>query len=369
MTERGERINWIDWLKVLVVFGAFVFHAAQPFVLTGWLINYPEHSPVLAIYSGFGYLFGMPLMFFLAGATTWLAVRGRGIGGHTGLRVRRLVLPLVLGLIILSPLQAYVAALASGGPADIGAFPAAYLGSLTFSFSPRWFGEYGYHLWFLAFLLVYVVASIPYLSWLLRQPDASQPLPGNGLSGRSARLLPLAVLLATQAVLRPLAPAYRDWADFFLWLGYFLVGVTALADRRLLVALLEHRRLVLWTMPVVLIMLVPMLSHASPLELEHDPGFSLIGLAYISWRTVVGWLMVLVLIGFGSVYLTARPAVLSWASPRVLPFYVIHHPVVVVVAAALVGVGWGLWATFGAILAVSLAVTLALCLPFGRGRR
>lgn len=368
MTGGSERINWIDWLKVLVVFGAFVFHAAQPFVLTGWLINYPEQSPVLAVYSGFGYLFGMPLMFFLAGATTWLAVRRRGIGGHTGLRVRRLVVPLVLGLIILSPLQAYVAALAAGQPASVGTFLTDYLGSLEFSFSPRWFGEYGYHLWFLAFLLIYVILTIPYLRWLHDQPTAGRALPGSGLSGWSARLLPLVALLASQFILRPIAPVYRDWADFFLWLGYFLVGVTALADRRLLAALLERRRLVLWTLPLVLLALIPLLGAASPLELEHDPGFSFIGLAYVGWRTILGWVMVLALIGFGSVYLTARPAFLSWASPRVLPFYVIHHPVVVVVAAVAVGMGWGLWPTFGVILAVSLTVTLILCLPFGRGR-
>ncbi|HEV7200044.1 MAG TPA: acyltransferase family protein, partial [Candidatus Limnocylindria bacterium] len=95
-----ERLNWIDWLKVLVVVGAFLFHAAQPFVYTTWLINDTDKSLPLSLASGFGYLFGMPLMFFLAGAATWLAVERRGIGGHTGLRLRRLLIPLVLGLII-----------------------------------------------------------------------------------------------------------------------------------------------------------------------------------------------------------------------------------------------------------------------------
>ncbi len=71
-----ERLNWIDWLKVLVVVGAFVFHAAQPFVYTEWLINDTDKSLPLSVASGFGYLFGMPLMFFLAGAATWLAVSG-----------------------------------------------------------------------------------------------------------------------------------------------------------------------------------------------------------------------------------------------------------------------------------------------------
>jgi hypothetical protein len=69
-----ERLNWIDWLKVIVVLGAFVFHAAQPFVATSWLVNDTEKSLLLSVLSGFGYMVGMPLMFFLAGAATWLAV-------------------------------------------------------------------------------------------------------------------------------------------------------------------------------------------------------------------------------------------------------------------------------------------------------
>ncbi len=60
---------------------------------TDWLINDTDKSLPLSVASGFGYLFGMPLMFFLAGAATWLAVERRGIGGHTGLRLRRLLIP------------------------------------------------------------------------------------------------------------------------------------------------------------------------------------------------------------------------------------------------------------------------------------
>ena len=32
-------------------------------------------------------------------------------------------------------------------------------------------------------------------------------------------------ILAVQLVLRPLFPEYRDWADFALWLGYFVIGI------------------------------------------------------------------------------------------------------------------------------------------------
>lgn len=362
-----ERLNWIDWLKVTVVFGAFVFHAAQPFVITGWLVNDTDKSVALSLYSGFGYLFGMPLMFLLAGATTWLATERTGVAGHAAMRIRRLVVPLVLGLITLSPLQVWIATLSSGRLEDPGAFLARYLESLRLPLGPTWFGDYGYHLWFLAFLFFDVLLVLPLLPRLRAARDAGTLSLGAFARRPSGQAALFAAILLPQLVLRPLFPVYRDWADFVLWLGYFVIGVLAMADRELLAALLGRRRQFLWLVPVALLALVPILPFGSPLDLEHATEFSLIGLAYNTWRTALGWLMVMSLIGFASSYLRARPRFLAWANGLVLPFYVLHHPVIVLVAALVVGMGIGMWAKFGLIVLFSLAGTLLLCAIVVRG--
>lgn len=363
-------MNWIDWLKVIVVVGAFAFHAAQPFVLTTWLINDSEKSLLLSLLSGFGYLFGMPLMFFLAGAATWLAVERRGIGGHTGLRLRRLVIPLVLALVILGPPQAWVAYLAAGGQASPAAFLAEYLAGVHLYLNPRWFGEYGHHLWFLAFLFLYVLLTLPLLVWLRDRLAAGADLRIGGLAegpfGLVWLLVPLVVL---QLVLRPLFPDYRDWADFGLWLSYFVIGIGAMADGRLMDAILRRRRVALWLAPVVALGYLPVLLAGSPLDLEHNPGITLAGGAYIAWRTALGWVMTLVLVTAAATYLTARPRFLAWASDLVLPFYVLHHPVTVAVAALVVGMSLGLWVKYGIILAVSGVITVALCVALDLAAR
>jgi surface polysaccharide O-acyltransferase-like enzyme len=355
------RLNWIDWLKIIVVFGAFVFHAAQPFVVTGWLVNDDEKSVVLSLYSGFGYLFGMPLMFLLGGATTWLAAERSGAARHARLRIRRLAVPLALGLIVLSPLQTWLATLASGGLQPPGDFLAGYVASMRLYPSPAWFGDYGYHLWFLAFMFIDVLLVLPLLPRLRAARDAGTLSIGR-LAGRGLGLAWLfGALLVPQLVVRPLFPVYRDWADFILWLGYFGFGVLAMADRELLAAILNRRRLTLWLLPVAAVALGPLLLLGSPLDLENRPGFGLSGLAYVTWRTALGWLMVLSLVGFGSTFLRARPRFLAWASGIVLPFYVLHHPVVVPVAALVVGMSIGLWAKFTLIVGASLVGTLLLC--------
>jgi hypothetical protein len=358
-----ERLNWIDWLKVLVVVGAFLFHAAQPFVATQWLINDSEKSLPLSLASGFGYLFGMPLMFFLAGAATWLAVERRGIGGHTGLRLRRLLVPLVLGLVILGPPQAWVAYVAGGGEAGPLEFLATYVATLQPTLNPRWFGDVGHHLWFLAFLFLYVLVTLPLLSWLRARRAAGRDLVVGGLAERRFGLAWLvAPIAAVQLVLRPLFPDYRDWADFALWLGYFVIGIAAMADGRVMPAILRRRRVTLWIVPLVLVAYVPVIVFGSPVDIEHAPGFAVGGLAYVAWRTVLAWVMTLVFVGLAATYFTARPRFLGWASAMVLPFYVFHHPVTVVVAALVVPLSLGLYLKFGLIVLVAGSVTVGLCL-------
>jgi glucan biosynthesis protein C len=371
-----ERLNWIDWLKVIVVVGAFVFHAAQPFVVTTWLVNDADKSLALSILSGFGYMVGMPLMFFLAGAATWLAVQRRGIGGHTGLRLRRLIAPLLLGLVILGPPQAWVAYLAAGGNAGALEFLGTYLRDLRFYPHPSWFGEYGHHLWFLAFLFLYVLLTLPLLSWLRARRAAGEDLRiGAVAAGRGGLVWLLVPVALNQLILRPLFPGYRDWADFALWLSYFVIGILAMADERLMDTILRRRRQTAWVAPLLAIGYLPFVLLASPIDLEHAPGLTAGGLAYVGWRTTLGWVMTLIVVGVAATYFTARPRFLAWASHLVLPFYVLHHPVTVVVAAIVVGLSVGLWVKFGLILLVAGATTLALCVALEmagkalRGRR
>lgn len=357
-----QRLNWIDWLKVVVVVGAFVFHAAQPFVYTTWLINDTEKSFFLSLLSGFGYLFGMPLMFFLAGAATWLSVERRGIGGSAGMRLRRLIIPLVLALVLLGPPQAWIAYLAAGDQAGPIEFLGIYLADLRFYLNPRWFGEYGNHLWFLAFLFLYVLITLPLLSWVRTRRAAGGDLRIGGIAaGRWGLVALLVPVIGIQLVLRPLFPEYRDWADFALWLCYFVIGIGAMADDRVMPAILARRRITLWLAPLVAFAYLPVVLLGSPVDIEHAPGFGLDGLAYVTWRTTFGWVMSLAFIGLAATYFTARPRFLGWASDMVLPFYVLHHPVVVAVAAVVIGLSVGLWVKFALILVIAGTATVALC--------
>lgn len=356
-----RRLAWIDWLKVIVVFGVFVYHAAQPFVLTTWIVVDDEKSYLLSALAGLGYLFGMPLMFLLAGGASWIALQRAAPGPYARKRLR-LAVPLVAGIAILAPFQTWIGSLTRGETRSLPAFAAEFWATAKPPTGPIWLGDYGYHLWFIGFLLVYAIASVPLL--VRMRPDTEARLPQGGW----LIALPLTALLISQLALRVAFPAYRDWADFALWFVYFLIGAALIALPGALRAVTDHGLLMFVPGGLLAIALVPIFLGGSGMALESAPRYDAASLGYIALRTAVGWCWVLVAVAIAARWLDRRPAEARAASRLVLPFYVLHHPVVVVVAAVVVAWPIGGGMKFLAIVGGSLALTLGLCLAAVRVR-
>ena len=314
----------------------------------------------------------MPLMFLLTGATSWLSLGQRSLTGYGMTRVRRLLLPLIAGIVILTPLQWWLAAaIARGGENPLNTI-AWFFGGMRFEPTSRWFGDYGMHLWFIAFLLAYSILCLPLLG-VLRRPAgarllgwlASLPTPGH--AGDPVRTDPRQPVAAADP-----DPEYRDWADFALWFGFFVVGVILVADQRLLNAVVRNgprliglgvgthrwRRGRGWRCP----------GHRhcasgggeQPERLETAPVLDVPSLGYITLRTAAGAALTGGCLWIGVRRFRSQPAWLPRANRAILPFYVLHHPVAVAVSAVVVQWSIGLWAKLAVILAVSLAGTLGL---------
>ncbi|MFI4985777.1 MAG: acyltransferase family protein, partial [Solirubrobacterales bacterium] len=114
-----EHVVYIDWLKFLVVYGIIVYHSSLPFTYGGgWLIASRDKSLVLTAFAGFTFPWGIPLLFLLSGAGAYFGLRTKTASAFMRKRILRLGLPLIAGIILLSPLQSY---LTSGiAPKNVG---------------------------------------------------------------------------------------------------------------------------------------------------------------------------------------------------------------------------------------------------------
>jgi fucose 4-O-acetylase-like acetyltransferase len=236
------RLHWIDWLRVAAIAGVFLFHTLRPFNADDWHVKNAEQSAELGIAMGVFWSFGLAVLFLLSGVGARFALRRRTWQQFLRERVARLLVPFVVaGVLLLSPLQAYIEAVHKGtGGGSFLDFAVHWIGTalnpLDWSVSPTLFGR-GYHLWFLGFLFAISVIALPLLMGLMgRRGRAAIDALARGLAWPGATLafaLPIVILMSVGVAL---GTDEHDWFELFWYFAYFVVGFLLVSDDRFLAA-------------------------------------------------------------------------------------------------------------------------------------
>jgi hypothetical protein len=364
------RMYWIDALKAVIVVGIALFHACLVFSPGSWVVNNPERSVVLGGFAAFTFQWGIALMFVLAGAATWFGLRARGARKFASARILRLGLPLVLGIAILTPLQNYVE---YHRPLQLGGLLRNYVtfwGSVPITWSPASAYGYLYHLWFLSHLLAISLVTLPIAVWLRSRA-------GRGLI---ERLVPIAAapggllllgafpFAVVQMALHARFPSYQDWCDIAAWSVLYLAGFILVSDRRF-TEILRRRGgdALIAAAAASLLNGLLFLTGALPAWDSH-PDYSPGYLANQALRSINTWVWVMFFLYLGARWLNSDNPLTRWGADMPMPFYVLSHPVIVVLAAYVVGWDVGLWAKFTFTTVLSIGITLVLCEVVRRSR-
>lgn len=353
----------IDALRVVAIVTVFLVHCAQVFSpLQYWRIQNPERSASLGQLTLLAWPWVMPLFMLLAGAGAWYALGRRDDRSFLVERSWRLALPTVVGALILIPPQIWVERLAQG----------RFTGSL-WAFLPRFFeGFYpegnlsAGHLWFLAYLYVYAVLTLPLLRGM-RAPGGELRVATRvqGILDGPWRLalLPALPIAVTQVALREPFPEtlalVNDWANHGILLltylyGFLLVGTPDLEPRL--------RRA--W--PVALPLALTASAWISwSVWTSSEPGFLPRGytpeyvLFWVAF-SVASWCWIVALLAGARALVRKRNPVLDWSAQGVFLFYVLHQTVIVLLAYDIVRWDAAISRKFLVLVTGSLATTLAL---------
>ena len=361
----APRLHWIDWLRVLAIASVFIYHTLRPFDSTGWHVKNAETSDLIGASQIFFSTFGLAVLFLLAGAGVWFALRKRTPRMFVRERAARLLVPFVVGSLLLSPIQGFIEETYQGIatstlPDYLGWWSGAIAWAVGRGVSPTVFGV-GYHLWFLGFLFAFSVIGVP-IFVALRRPRGAGAI--SALASRVAAYpgatlvfaVPVALLLIGLA---PLGTDENDWSSFGWYFGYFVIGFVLLADDRFLAAVRRD-------LPIILIAAVG--STAALLALDFGEwlfnsasrGLNARSLAIALTFAFEGWAWTLVVLNIGM----RLPRLQRPVSPRlaeaVLPVYVIHQPVILAVAFLVVQWPLGIMPKWAVVFGVSLAITLGL---------
>jgi glucan biosynthesis protein C len=346
----------IDWLRVFATIVVFLFHAAKPFISDLWHVKNAQVEPVLEIAVGLVDVWMMPLLFVVSGMSTALSLRSRTAREFVQERFNRLLVPFIFGLLVLAPLQVYIERL------NYRQFDGSFLQFLPHAFEGLYldyagvgnFAWMGLHLWYLGVLLIYSLIMLPLFLTLSRETTQDHLA---RLGGRLNKPGPLLLTSLPLMLLSTLNPAGLGWRDLGAWnfpiyLALLIYGFLMIKVFRSDVTLYRYR----W-----LNFLVGLLAGLIAVPLD---GASYGTLAFFIGRVARGLVMycfILCLLGVCYPLRRTNSRWLRYASEMVLPFYILHQPIILIVGYYLVlPLNLSPIAKYGLIVVIALPIVISI---------
>ncbi|MGD8944373.1 MAG: acyltransferase [Desulfobacterales bacterium] len=333
MTSNTSRRRYeLDWLRVLAILVVFVYHSSRFFNLEDWHVKNVDTYVWVEIWNIFATRWMMPLFFIISGASLFYAIAKSG--GWSRFYVNkfmRLMIPVLVAAVTHGALQIYLERLSHG----------QFSGSF-FSFLPEYFnGVYlaigmqgnfafhGMHLWYLLFLFLYSLICYPLFIWLkasgrdiLNRIMSWFTIPGLMVVGFSTPLVVMEALIPGAV----LEVGNGGWG--FLHYIWFLVAGFMIVSSDRLQQHIKNQRWISFLLGVVLM--------SAYLYLLFSPSRSALPALTTHWIYALlnffsAWCWLLAILGFGMRYLAVDRPVLQYANEGVLPFFILHQTVLLVV--------------------------------------
>ncbi len=339
----------LDALRVGCILLLHLYHSARMFNADDpWHVKAPELLPVLNGPMDVLHMVRMPLLMLVAGLATAFALRKRSVGTFAWDRVKRLLLPLVFGMLVIVPPQIWVERVWTGAYSGSYAawWPSVLQGVPYPKGSLSW-----HHLWFVAYLFVFCLAALPLFAWL-RKPAGQRALArGEAFLARGANLWWMAGLIFGGRFLlrnfRETNDLIHDPKNLVFYGGLFLAGHLLGRMPRVEDRLQALRR---WHLGLALV-LIP-----ATFIRDHWPA----PFAYIAYYGAI-WASLCAALGYGKALIIRSRPWLDHAQSLAYPFYIFHQSVIVVLGWWMLRLHLAPWPFFGLLTLGSFGAAWMLC--------
>lgn len=334
-----QRLYFLDWLRI-IAFGLLVpYHVGMYYVRWDFHVKSPFAGPGLEPWMMLSSPWRLCLLFIVSGAATSFMLARGASGALLRSRTRRLLLPLVCGMVLIVPPQSYFEVVQKY------AYAGSYLDFLGLYFSgykgfcasaghclilPTW-----NHLWFLPYLWVYTLVLWSLLKLRPNALDALARVANRALQGAWLILLPIAAIIVVRLALYARFPTthafFGDWFAHAMYAGMFVAGAvfarlpgiwTRLAD---------------WRWPAFLAAFACWAGGwalMASLGAQFPSPVRLVMYASFQWTALVA------AIGFARRHLNADHRWRQQLTEAVFPVYIFHQTWIILLSQALLPLRW-----------------------------
>lgn len=328
----------LDWLRVLATLSVFLFHNIRPFDHFSFAVKNSEISLAMTMFNAWISQWMMPVFFLISGAGVYFSLKHRSSGKFIIERFKRILFPyLTIGVFVLVAIEKYVGHVLVKHEIQGTVFDAYYyyirhlkLFDIHFPF----FALPSAHLWYLKFLFVFCILTLPLFLFFQTQT-------GQKFISRLAGLAEVPYLIfgfclpciLLCIVLNPDTPIgdFRDMGGWslFVYLIYLIYGYLLFTDQRFENAIEHHGKMAF----ILAIAIMPLFIYMVGLLIEGQLKYGTFGYAIVmGLRTFNSWCWILAIFYLGNKYLRFSSGFLKYSNQGSIAFYILHQTVIVVVA-------------------------------------
>ncbi|UZK65778.1 acyltransferase family protein [Sphingomonas sp. M1-B02] len=358
-TQPSQRHYGLDWLRIAAFGLLILYHVAMAFAPWTWVIHTPYRYTALIPPMALLTPWRLALLFAVSGyASRRLFDRSGGARAFARSRALRLLVPLAFGMAVLVPLEMWVRVMETGyrsGYLHFWAVDYWRVGTFHGREFPSW-----EHLWFVAYLAAYSLLLAAAIDRFGARLFAGLDRLADWFA-QGARLLwvPIALLVTLRLALLFVAPEsqglLRDWSGHALYVPVFLFGFALAGAPQLWPAIGRGWKAAL---------LIAGVAGAIAVTIEmRYPGSAVPSHAWMALnraaRVTMAWCMIVALFHIAESYWNRDH---RWRRPlaeAVFPFYIVHHPAIVLIAWYSLPLRLGALAEFALLLSGTAAVCLA----------
>jgi surface polysaccharide O-acyltransferase-like enzyme len=332
----SARRHDIDALRVLLFATLILYHCAMLYV-ADWSFHLKSSYQTTALQIPMLLVnrWRMPLLFLISGLALNFLHRDLSGWRLAANRTRRILMPLVFGIVVVVPIQPYCEGVTRHlVDPGFGRFLVHY-----YSFQP-WpkdaftGSNYAFtwnHLWYLAYVWVYSLVLTALMPVLESRPGLAVRRAVTGLRGGALLLVPAipkaVALIALADAFPPTNDLVVDWYQHLLYFSYFLLGWWIATDHGLWA---ELRALRYRTLGLTLFVFPAYIAISQYLLTDDSDGWPL-----LLGRCVSGlntWLWIATVLGWSATLLDRPFRWLPYATEAVLPWYVLHQSLIIAIA-------------------------------------
>lgn len=327
----------LDWIRVLVFGILILFHSGMFFTPWDWHIKNNQLSEYFVIPMAFSHQWRLAILFVVSGMGTSFALSFRPGKVYLFERTKKLLVPLIFGVLFIIPPQVYIERIVDGEQF-----------SSIFDYYPHMFdGIYPegnlswHHLWFLPYLYLFSLIFLPIFLIIRNNYESGfmtfiKTITEKHPSSLFLWAVPLVIIRATLNPYFPVTGAlYGDWFALSYYGLFFFFGFLFSSMKNSFWQSVEKIKYMALIGGIVSFTLYGYSE-------ENQLNYTLISV----FKICNAWCWILTIFGFATVWLNHTSKLLTYCNKAVYPFYILHQTVTIILAYFIMDKSWSIGLKF-----------------------